>query len=616
MKTEPTYQKLRGGYYTPQPIAQFLARWAIQSPTAVVLEPSCGDGNLLVAAAETLMQLSASPESVAGLLLGVELDPHEADKAVKRLQALGVPIVSNNSSEDGFNNDKGDVNHVHVGDFFAHCQRELFGEKLFNTVLKERKRFDAVIGNPPFIRYQNFPEEHRQIAFQLMRQASLNPNRLTNSWLPFLVIGSLLLKENGRLAMVVPAELFQVNYAAEVRQFLSEFYDRITLVTFKRLLFDGIQQEVVLLLGENNPLTPFDKGERNKHKNGGIRAIELDGVEALASLTETTLDVIELKPIDHSTEKWTQYFLEADEIKRLRTLREHPQLTISGKVLDVDVGVVTGRNEFFILTQRQVKKLSLEPYLERVVTRSGHLHGGIFSEADWIKNVQEQLPAFLFMPQNEPLEQLPQSLQDYILSGEAKGMHKGYKCRIRSLWYLAPSVWIPHAFMLRQVHAYPKLILNEAQVTCTDTIHRVRFLNGVGGKLVTAAFLNSLTFAFAEVTGRSYGGGVLTFEPSEAESLPLPLTGAEQLDLNHICKLLRDDDIDAVLDITDRTLLIEGVGLSLEQVRMLRGIWAKLRDRRINRKHKRKTVEYQVQQESLKPPKHEEALEYPLRRNK
>ena len=619
MKTEPTYQKLRGGYYTPQPIAQFLARWAIQSPTAVVLEPSCGDGNLLVAAAETLMKLGASPESVAGLLLGVELDQHEADKAVKRLQALGVPIVSNNSSEDGFNNPltpqppnnppaplwkgesfgKGDVNHVQVGDFFAHCQRELFGEKLFNTVLKERKRFDAVIGNPPFIRYQNFPEEHQKIAFQLMRQAGLNPNRLTNSWLPFLVVGSLLLKENGRLAMVVPAELFQVNYAAEVRQFLSEFYDRITLVTFKRLLFDGIQQEVVLLLGE-----------RNKYKNGGIRSIELNGVEALASLTETNLDVIELKPIDHSTEKWTQYFLKADEIELLRSLLTLSQLTLSGKVLDVDVGIVTGRNEFFILTQRQVKKHSLEPYLERVVSRSGHLHGAIFSAADFLTNVQEQLPAFLFMPPDEPLEQLPQPVQNYILGGEAKGVHKGYKCRIREKWYIAPSVWIPDAFMLRQVHAYPKLILNDAQATCTDTIHRVRLKNGVGGKVVTAAFLNSLTFAFAEVTGRSYGGGVLTFEPSEAESLPLPLTGAEQLDLNHICNLLRDDDIDGVLDITDRTLLIEGLGLGAEQVRMLRGIWAKLRDRRINRKHKRKKVEYPIPQESLEPPKHETVVEY------
>jgi adenine-specific DNA-methyltransferase len=224
--------------------------------------------------------------------------------------------------------------------------------------------------------------------------------------------------------------------------------------------------------------------------------------------------------------------------------------------------------------------------------------------------VQEQLKAFLFMPPDDPLEQLPQPARNYILAGEVKGVHKGYKCRIREKWYIAPSVWIPDAFLLRQVHAYPKLILNDAQATCTDTIHRVRFKNGVGGKLVTAAFLNSLTFAFAEVTGRSYGGGVLTFEPSEAESLPLPLIGAEQLDLNHLCALLRDDDIDGVLDITDRTLLIEGLGLGAEQVRRLRGIWGKLRDRRINRKHNRKTVEYPVQQESLKPPKHEEAVGY------
>lgn len=112
----------------------------------------------------------------------------------------------------------------------------------------------------------------------------------------------------------------------------------------------------------------------------------------------------------------------------------------------------------------------------------------------------------------------------------------------------------------------------------------MRFINGVDGQTVTAAFLNSLTFAFAEVTGRSYGGGVLTFEPSEAEALPLPLTGAKLLDLERIDKLLRDNDIDTVLEITDSVLLIQGLGLSEDQTKTLRRIWAKLRDRRVNRK--------------------------------
>lgn len=190
----------------------------------------------------------------------------------------------------------------------------------------------------------------------------------------------------------------------------------------------------------------------------------------------------------------------------------------------------------------------------------------------------------LFTPNDVPLDELPRALQQYIALGEAKEYHQGYKCRIRKRWYIVPSVWVPDAFMLRQVHAYPKLVLNAAQATCTDTIHRVRFRYAANGEIITAAYLNSLTFAFSEVTGRSYGGGVLTFEPSEAERLPLPLINAEQLDLAYFDRRLREGDIDAVLDVTDKVLLRDGLGLRGDQICMLRGIWIKLRDRRINRK--------------------------------
>jgi adenine-specific DNA-methyltransferase len=556
--TRPSDQKLRGGYYTPEPIADFLASWAIRSPYDEVLEPSCGDGNILTAAARRLLEQGADVGSLNQQLHGVELDPQEAAKAAQRLRELGLAPSSNT---------------IYIGDFFEHCQQYLFGEKVLTLVLKERQHFDAVIGNPPFIRYQHFPEKHRQTAFSMMQQAGLHPNRLTNAWLPFLVVGSLLLREEGCLAMVIPAELFQVNYAAEVRQFLSDYFSRVTLITFRRLVFEEIQQEVVLLLAE-----------RNHNPNSGIRVIELDGIEDLAALASAELDAAALKPMDHSTEKWTQYFLNPEEIHLLREMRTHPGITMADHVLDVDVGIVTGRNAFFVLSQDQVKRRGLEPYLERMVSRSGHLTGAIFSATDWQANVAAQIPAFLFMPNDAPSADLPEALQRYIALGEEKKYHEGYKCQIRKRWYIAPSVWVPDAFMLRQVHTYPKLVLNTAQAVCTDTIHRVRFLDGVNGEAVTAAYLNSLTFAFGEVTGRSYGGGVLTFEPSEAERLPLPLTNTEHLDVAHFDQLLRANDIETVLDITDRVLLQEGMGLSDEQTRMLRGIWGKLRDRRINRK--------------------------------
>ena len=547
MKPVATSQKLRGGYYTPQPIADFLANWAIQTSSTKILEPSCGDGMLLEAAVQRLIYCGAERTSIYNLVQGIELVPEEAQKASERIMAINDAQPAK----------------IDAGDFFTICQ----------TYLAKDRFFDAIIGNPPFIRYQNFPESHRAMAFYLMQRAGLHPNRLTNSWVPFLVAATELLTKTGRLAMVIPAELLQVNYAAELRYFLSSHYSYITLITFKKLVFDGIQQEIVLLLGE-----------RNGSEHTGIRTIELDGIDDLISYEHTAFSRDELKEMDHSTEKWTMYFLDAEELDLLRRLKAHTKLTTAGHIIDVDVGIVTGLNEFFVLSQQQVEKHALMPYTQRIVGRSAHLPGILFSESDWLMNVEKQSPAFLLNLPDEPFHRLPDTLKEYVNGGEEKGLHKGYKCRIRNRWYIVPSVWIPQAFMLRQVHHYPKIILNDAAATCTDTIHRVRLRNGVPAGTVAASFLNSLTFAFSEVTGRSYGGGVLELEPNEAEKLPLPLIGADMLNLYELDKLLREGNIYAALDITDKVLLQDGLGLSCNETKMLRTIWQKLRDRRINRK--------------------------------
>jgi adenine-specific DNA-methyltransferase len=91
VKSLATYQKLRGGYYTPKPIANFLASWAIQSSTDKILEPSCGDGILLEAAIEVLTRCGASPTEIAHLIYGVEIDPLEARKAAERIRVLACP---------------------------------------------------------------------------------------------------------------------------------------------------------------------------------------------------------------------------------------------------------------------------------------------------------------------------------------------------------------------------------------------------------------------------------------------------------------------------------------------------------------------------------------------
>ena len=187
--------------------------------------------------------------------------------------------------------------------------------------------------------------------------------------------------------------------------------------------------------------------------------------------------------------------------------------------------MVTGINEYFVLSEERQKSAKLNGYTRRIVVRSGHLRGIRFTEEDWKLLAGESQPAYLLDFPPKPPADLPKSLQAYVRDGEQRDFHKGYKCRIRKLWYILPSVWNPDAFLLRQIHRYPKLVVNDAVATCTDTIHRVKLRGGADGPKLAAVMLNSITFAFAEIVGRSYGGGVLELEPREAERLPVPYGG-------------------------------------------------------------------------------------------
>jgi adenine-specific DNA-methyltransferase len=537
-------QKLRGGYYTPKEIAQFICKWAIDENTGSVLEPSCGDGNFVEEVILRFKDLGIKDKQLASRVTGVELIEEEALKAQKRAKDLGVSSTA-----------------IINSDFFNYLDS------------KGTKKYDAILGNPPFIRYQNFPAEHRDLAISMMQGLGLKPNKLTNIWVPFLVISASLLSSNGKLGMVIPAELFQVKYAAETRVFLSNFFDRITIVTFKKLVFKNIQQEVVLLLCE-----------KKTAKNKGVRVIECENLDELNAVDFKAINGSNVKPIDHTTEKWTKYFLSESEINLLKRLKSDNRIVPCRKILDVDVGLVTGRNEFFMLDEARVKEWGLEKYTIPVVSKSNQIKGITFSKMDFKDNSTDGQSTHLFIPPNVDFDQLPEECQKYIRYGESKGFHTGYKCRIRKRWYITPSLWAPDGFALRQVGSYPKLAVNETGASSTDTVHRVRFKENVNKQLASISFLNSLSFAFSEITGRSYGGGVMTFEPSEIEEIRIPVLQDIDVNFKKIDELIRKREIEKVLDIVDQEFLIKEHGFSKEEVLNLRAIWRKLSNRRINRK--------------------------------
>lgn len=538
MKPIEGYNKVRGGYYTPDKISEFISEWAIRTPSDSVLEPSCGDGSFLSAITKRFSEFGATAEQIRKNVIGVELDSAEAKKSAQ----YGTTVVCE--------------------DFFTYYRENI----------EEQAQFNAIVGNPPFIRYQHFTEEYRKIAFALMNKHGFHPNRLTNIWLPFLMLSCEALKSNGRVGMVIPAELFQVDYAAEARQYLSVFFDKLTIVTFKRLVFDDIQQEVVLLLGEKGC---------DKH---GIRVVELDDMADLIAQGQKCLENSEFKELDHSKDKWVKYYLSNEELNLLKRLNSDTRISDAADLFEVNVGLVSGENDFFVMNQATVDEFNLHDSVVPIVSRSEQLKGVRLTNKDYDNLIALGKKVYFFAPGDVEDDALTTEQKNYIQWGEEKGYNKNYKCRIRTKWYHVPQTWCADAFLIRQAHLYPRMILNEKKALVTDTLHKVRFLNGIEGKYVAAAFLNTYTFALSETIGRSYGGGVLTFEPGEMRRIRVPMKMADQLDLSKIDCWQRQGEIDKILDYTDSILLRKGLGLTEQEVSLLHSIWDKMCGRRMTRK--------------------------------
>jgi len=543
--------KVRGGYYTPPAVAHWLARWAIRSASDRVLEPSCGDGVFVHAAAWELARRRTPETEREPVVVGVELIASEARKALA--EAAHSPVAK----------------HVEVvaGDFFAW---------LTST---SARTFDVVLGNPPFIRYQQFPEPSRTLAMQLMQAQGLQPKKLTNIWVPFVVTATTLLRPGGRLAMVLPAELLQVGYAAQLRRYLAEHFRHLTVFACNEIFFDHAEQEVILVLAEQKLSRPA------KDNSCDIALVEADTLgELLRHGPRTKRRKAERKYVQHDSEKWLKYFLECEEIDLLRSLREHEAIGVLVDHATIDVGIVTGRNDFFVLTDEQVQEYELRDFVVPLVGRSAQLPGTVLGRREHEELVKQGKPVHLLHLTRYRPEQFTAGLRDWIAWGERRGFHAGYKCRIRDPWYNVPSVWEPDCFFFRQIYDFPRVVLNKAGATSTDTIHRMK-CQGDSARVASSLYTH-LTAASAEIEGRSYGGGVLELEPTEAERLLVPkkLNGAMPLD--EADKLVRQGLLTEVLEYNDRVVLQEALGLSTRDSTMLKQIWAKMRDRRMARKRR------------------------------
>ncbi|MBE5848172.1 MAG: class I SAM-dependent methyltransferase [Lachnospiraceae bacterium] len=538
LKEESSEQKLRGAYYTPLPLAEMMVKiFSGNKQIKNALEPSCGDGVFLDAMSNTgiIDQFDT--------ITAIEIEDDEAIKVQKRYESKRNLKVIN---QDFF-------------DYYEECSD---------------KKYDLILGNPPYIRYQYLEEEQRALLSDILTSQGMKANKLINAWVGFMAACVNMLSDQGKIVFVIPAEILQVVYAEDLRLFLSNNLSKISIITFEELVFSDIEQEVVVFIGE--------KGEEEK----GIRIIELNNLDDLKNFD---INSNGFQKLQHVHEKWTKYFTTDKENELVSEIRNNDLFHKLSDCALINVGITTGNNKYFSVDKNTVEKYELESVVRPLIGRSSHANSIFFTQNDWMENVNSGKAAYLIDFPETPYDEYPDKHKEYIELGEEQEENKGYKCSIRDRWYRIPSIWVPDAFFLRRNNLYPKFVLNRCEAVSTDTMHRIKFNDGVSAEKIMLSYYNSISFAFTELCGRSYGGGVLEILPGEVGNIYVPKL--DNISEDKVRSLLekvddivrRNDDITKALDLVDDEILVTELGISKTLCNEARGIWKKLQKRRLKR---------------------------------
>jgi hypothetical protein len=384
-----------------------------------------------------------------------------------------------------------------------------------------------------------------------------------------MVAATLALRRGGRLAFVLPGELLQAGYARGARRFLAESFSSLRVIEFHRLVVDGVRQNVVLLLGE---------------RGSGPARVEIIGLGGLDDLTDRARS----RRLPRSTlvgdETWTRYVLRPEEHHAFEVAVESGGVRPLSNFARVDIGVLTGNNDFFSLCSSDALALGLEQFCVPFVRTASAVTAMEFRDGDFaaLEAGGKRTRLLAVPPTLDPSEHA--DLARYLARGESRGVHQGFKCARRARWWSVPSTWRPDAFLTRHSWSSVRVIANSTAATSSVSLHRLRVSSGVDVRRLAAASLNTVTALAAELAGTSHGHGALELHTAQAEALPLPdYSALGDADVSRIDALVRRRRIAEARELADNRLLGDALGLDAGTVKRLQGALNRMQARRTGR---------------------------------
>ncbi len=461
LSANKSHRKDMGQFFTPNLVADWMAKWVVEKNPKTILEPSIGFGSLAI----SVLANSSEVE-----ILGIEKDKILFEKISPELTSV---IKLENI------------------DYFE-----------LNTDLK----FDAVIANPPYVRHHSLDiSETKYKDLELIAGRKLS--RLTNLYVLFCIDIINRLNEGGRAAIIIPTEWMNANFGTSFKEYLSEknVLDTVVYVTHDALVFDDALTTASILLLEKNVerkdvafIFVKDKSFFDKRLNNSFSLFKYKWKELL------------------TVKKWDSLF------NRHNLVGNQENLIKLSDVCSSKRGIATGANNFFHINKNKIEFYNIsEKSVKKCVGSAANVKGLVFNEKDLNNLIAENEKIFLFdASENPSIGDL-----EYIKKGEEDKVNKGYLTSSRKCWYIQekrkPSpIWVG-VFNRAKI----KFIYNECGAFNLTTFHclypKVEFTELQIRALV--AILNHQDMAaYVMEQRRVYGGGLVKFEPKDLNDIRIP----------------------------------------------------------------------------------------------
>ena len=379
-----------------------------------------------------------------------------------------------------------------AADRFADVTR---GVDFIGWARKQTARFGCVIGNPPYLTIERLPKRLRERARKVQLPDGTMLPRGANYWLAFLYAATGLLGDGGAIAFLLPAAHEYADYAQHWRSWVTSSFERTHVFRVSRRVFEDVQEGSVVLIATGYKRPPV--AAEHVHCDS---AVEL--VTALENL------------------------------KGGRTQPRRKRAVLSGTaplfrwddVFDMRVGVVTGHNASFVLTEQQriEARLPLSAVVP-LVGRARHIAVADVPRSHWEQLKRDGADVWLFRPST--VAQRSKYVEAYIRSIEPAKRY--FKVTARRDWTRPEVPHRPHGFLTGMSMHGPWIALSRCSgLVATNTLYTVRFKSArtiADRAAIALGLLTTIVRKQLPDAQRIYPDGLPKLEPRDLRKLTIPV---------------------------------------------------------------------------------------------